>query len=53
MRFDAAAENWLNAPMDFNTGELVGELRGALFSDHAVAAGDFDAINARLSSAAA
>ena len=49
LRFDPAAENWLNAPMDFSVDNLVGELRNALFSDHGVGASDFDAISARLS----
>ena len=53
IHFDPATENWLNAPMDFSVNALIGELRSSLFSDHEVAAGDFDAINVRLSAGSA
>lgn len=34
--FDAVAENWLNAPMDFTSDVLQSELRRSLFEDHGV-----------------
>jgi pilus assembly protein FimV len=41
--FDPVAENWLNAPMDFTSDVLMGELRSSLLDEYGVEPGELQA----------